>query len=75
MVRICLLTSTCQNLQMVCINIMHFAPLVQNPSKVSVKDRLGFSAKPAAPFEKVSVQQCLFFFKNWFQFFFSFKFY
>ncbi|XP_026234339.1 LOW QUALITY PROTEIN: RNA-binding protein 26 [Anabas testudineus] len=25
----------------------------QNPSKVSVKDRLGFSAKPAAPFEKV----------------------
>ncbi|XP_011488833.1 RNA-binding protein 26 isoform X2 [Oryzias latipes] len=25
----------------------------QNASKVSVKDRLGFSAKPAAPFEKV----------------------
>lgn len=25
----------------------------QNPSKVSVKDRLGFSAKPAAPVEKV----------------------
>lgn len=29
--------------------------LLQNPSKVSVKDRLGFSAKPAAPVEKVSI--------------------
>uniref|UniRef100_A0A3Q1IUJ6 Uncharacterized protein n=1 Tax=Anabas testudineus TaxID=64144 RepID=A0A3Q1IUJ6_ANATE len=29
------------------------ASQVSNPSKVSVKDRLGFSAKPAAPFEKV----------------------
>lgn len=34
---------------------MHFSLLVQNSSKVSVKDRLGFSAKPAAPVEKVSV--------------------
>lgn len=32
-----------------------FPPLAQNPSKVSVKDRLGFSSKPAAPVEKVSV--------------------
>lgn len=32
-----------------------FPPLEQNSSKVSVKDRLGFAAKPAAPVEKVSV--------------------
>lgn len=30
-----------------------FYPLVQNPSKMSVKERLGFSTKPAAPIEKV----------------------
>lgn len=56
---------------------MHFAPLVQNPSKVSVKDRLGFSAKPAAPFEKVSdycVQHCQYFSKTGLGFF-SFKLY
>ncbi|XP_040893291.1 RNA-binding protein 26 isoform X2 [Toxotes jaculatrix] len=29
------------------------ASQIQNPSKVSVKDRLGFSSKPAAPVEKV----------------------
>ncbi len=33
-----------------------FSPLVQNPSKVSVKDRLGFTAKPAAAVEKVSAR-------------------
>lgn len=31
-----------------------FNPLVQNPSKASVKERLGFSTKPAAPVDKVS---------------------
>lgn len=30
-----------------------FNPLVQNPSKMSVKERLGFSAKLTAPVEKV----------------------
>lgn len=30
-------------------------PFVQNPTKLSVKDRLGFCTKPAAPIEKVSL--------------------
>lgn len=37
-----------------CVNIPYLFPLQQNCSKMSVKDRLGFSAQPAAPAEKVS---------------------
>ncbi|CAF99779.1 unnamed protein product, partial [Tetraodon nigroviridis] len=32
---------------------LFFNPLVQNPSKTSVKERLGFSTKPSAPVDKV----------------------
>lgn len=47
---------------------MHFfSPMVQNPSKVSVKDRLGFSSKPAASVEKVSVHFLLEFLSFYFK--------
>ena len=42
--------------QNVGINIIYlFFLFMKNPSKVSVKERLGFSSKPAAPVEKVTL--------------------
>lgn len=50
-------THICLDLHEVWINtdfLLFFNPLIQNPSKASVKERLGFSTKPAAPVDKVS---------------------
>lgn len=50
-------THICLDLHEMWINtdfLLFFNPLVQNPSKASVKERLGFSTKPAAPVDKVS---------------------
>lgn len=59
-INVCFLPFTCQILQNVCLTPLFFFLLpLQNPSKVSVKDRLGFSAKPAAPVEKVCGCLCL----------------
>lgn len=53
----------------VCVYLHVFFPLlVQNSSKVSVKDRLGFSAKPAVPVEKVSLHYAHLLFFSFYEF-------